>query len=110
MKTLILSHKLGILTFIAPEIERGIGVEQNQAHSFDVFEHSLRALQHAADKGWGLDIRLAALLHDVGKPKSRRWSEEKKDWTFHGHEVVGAKIAKKCLKTFGFQVKQRKEW
>ncbi|HEY4510819.1 MAG TPA: HD domain-containing protein, partial [Candidatus Paceibacterota bacterium] len=101
-KTLLLSHSLGILTFIAPELERGIGVEQNQAHKYDVFEHSVRALQHAADKGWALDIRLAALLHDIGKPKSRRWSEEKKDWTFHGHEVVGARIARKTLENLRF--------
>ncbi|MBI4094160.1 HD domain-containing protein, partial [Candidatus Kaiserbacteria bacterium] len=74
-----------------------IGIAQNQAHSYDVFEHSLRSLQHAADKGWPLPVRLAALLHDIGKPTTRRWSDEKKDWTFHGHEVVGARIAKKIL-------------
>ncbi len=102
MKTLVLSHTLGILTFIIPELQQGIGVEQNQAHKYDVFEHSIRALQHAADKGWALDIRLAALLHDIGKPKSRRWSEEKKDWTFHGHEVIGAKIARKALENLRF--------
>ena len=101
-KTLLLSHKLGILSFVAPELLLGVGVEQNQAHSYDVFEHSLRALQHAADKGWSLDIRLAALLHDIGKPKSRRWSDEKKDWTFHGHEVIGAKIARKTLENLRF--------
>lgn len=101
-KALELSHKLGILSYIAPEIEQGIGVEQNQAHKYDVFEHSVRALQHAADKNWPFEVRLAALLHDVGKPKSRRWSEEKKDWTFHGHEVIGAKMAKKMLETLKF--------
>ncbi len=99
---LILSHKLGILRYIAPELEQGIGVEQNQAHSFDVFEHNLRTLQHAADKDWPLLVRLAAVFHDVGKPKTRRWSDEKRDWTFHGHDVVGARMTKKNLEDLKF--------
>jgi poly(A) polymerase/tRNA nucleotidyltransferase (CCA-adding enzyme) len=102
MKALILSQKLGILHFIAPELEEGIGIDQNQAHKYDVFEHNMRALQHAADKGWDGDIRLAALFHDVGKPISRRWSDEKRDWTFHGHEVVGAKMTRKTLERLKF--------
>lgn len=102
MKALVLCHHLGILRFIAPDIEKGIDVEQNQAHSFDVFEHNLRALQHAADKDWSFDIRLAALFHDVGKPTARRRSDEKNDWTFHGHDVVGARMTKKALESLKF--------
>lgn len=102
MKTLILSQGLGILQYITPELEEGIGIAQNQAHSYEVYEHNLRALQHAADKNWPFAIRLAALFHDVGKPKARRWSEEKKDWTFHGHEVVGARMTKKLLERLKF--------
>ncbi len=102
LKALYLSQKLGILKYIAPELEEGIGVEQNQAHSFDVFEHNLRALQHAADKGWPFIVRLSALFHDMGKPKTRRWSDEKNDWTFHGHDVVGARMTKKLLETLKF--------
>lgn len=97
MQALYVAQKLGILKYVIPELEEAIGVDQNQAHSYDVFEHLLRSLQHAADKGWPLEIRLAALLHDIGKPASRRWSDEKRDWTFHGHEVIGARIAKKIL-------------
>jgi putative nucleotidyltransferase with HDIG domain len=97
MKALLIAQGMGLLHYILPELEQGIGVEQNQAHSYDVFEHNIRALQHAADRGWGMDVRLAALLHDIGKPKARRWSDEKGDWTFHGHEVVGARMAKKAL-------------
>lgn len=102
MKALVLAHELGILSYIAPELEQGIGIEQNQAHSYDVFEHNVRSLQHAADKGWPFTVRIAALFHDVGKPKSRRWSEEKHDWTFHGHDVVGARMAKKALESLKF--------
>jgi len=101
-KALILSHELGILQYIAPELQEGIGIAQNQAHSFDVFEHNLRTAQHAADKDWGFIIRLAGLFHDVGKPKARRWSDDKKDWTFHGHEVVGTRMAKKILENLKF--------
>ena len=97
MQALFIAQKLGILKYIVPELEHGIGVAQNQAHSYDVFEHSLRALQHAADKKWPLAVRLAALLHDIGKPSTRRWSDEKNDWTFHGHEVAGAKIARAIM-------------
>jgi poly(A) polymerase/tRNA nucleotidyltransferase (CCA-adding enzyme) len=102
MMALVLSQKLGILDFIAPDLIRGIGIDQNQAHSYDVFEHNLRSMQHAADKGWPFDIRLAALFHDISKPETRRWSEDKKDWTFHGHEVVGARVAKKVLEDLRF--------
>ncbi len=102
MDAVILAQNIGILGYIVPELQKGIDIEQNQAHSFDVFEHNLRSLQHAADKGWGFEVRLAALLHDIGKPASRRWSDEKHDWTFHGHEVVGAKIAKKTLENLKF--------
>lgn len=97
MQALYIAQKFGILKYVIPELEEGIGCAQNQAHSFDVFEHLLRSLQHAADKGWPLEVRLAALLHDVGKPATRVWSDEKKDWTFHGHDVVSARMAKKIL-------------
>ena len=94
---LILSHKLGILKQIMPELEEGIGVDQNQAHAFDVFEHLLRTVEHSAKKDFNLETRLAALFHDVGKPATRKWSDEKKDWTFYGHDVVGAKMAAKIM-------------
>lgn len=102
MMALVLAQKLGILPYIAPDLMRGIGIEQNQAHSYDVFEHNLRAMQHAADKGWETDIRLAALFHDISKPETRRRSTEKNDWTFHGHEVVGSRVAAKALQNLRF--------
>lgn len=102
MMALVLAQQLGLLSYIAPDLTRGIGIEQNQAHSYDVFGHLMRALQHAADKDWDFDIRLAALFHDVSKPETRRWSDEKNDWTFHGHEVVGSRVTKKALEDLKF--------
>jgi poly(A) polymerase/tRNA nucleotidyltransferase (CCA-adding enzyme) len=97
MQGIKIALKLGLLRYIAHDLERGIGVDQNQAHKYDVFEHNLRTLQHAADKEWDLDLRLASLFHDVSKPETRRFSKEKNDWTFYGHDVVGAKLTKKIL-------------
>jgi putative nucleotidyltransferase with HDIG domain len=105
MQALFMAQKLGVLSYIAPDLERGIGVEQNKAHSYDVFEHNMRTMQHAADKDWPFDIRLAALFHDISKPETRRWSDEKKTWTFYGHDVVGARVTKKALESLKFPKK-----
>ncbi len=102
MQGIIFLEKLNLLEYVAPDLLRGIGVEQNQAHAFDVYEHLLRTMQHAADKDWDFDIRLAGLFHDISKPETRRWSKEKNDWTFHGHEVVGERISRKALKDLKF--------
>jgi poly(A) polymerase/tRNA nucleotidyltransferase (CCA-adding enzyme) len=102
MMALVMAQQLGLLEHIAPDLTRGIGIDQNQAHSYDVFGHLMRSLQHAADKGWDFDVRLSALFHDVSKPETRRWSEEKNDWTFHGHEVVGSRVTKKALDDLRF--------
>ncbi len=97
MIALFMCQKVGILKYILPELEEGLHTKQNQAHSYDVFEHLLRSLQCAADKKYPFEVRLAALLHDIGKPKSRRFSREKGDYTFYGHEVIGATMAKDIL-------------
>lgn len=102
MQGVIFLEKLGLIDHFLPEIREGIGCEQNQAHAFDVYEHLLRTLQAAADKDFPLYVRVAAFLHDIGKPRSRRWGKEKKDWTFHGHEVVGAKMSREILKRLRF--------
>ena len=102
MQALYICEKLGLLKYIIPELEEGVGCAQNQAHSFDVFEHLMRSLQHAADKSLSIEVRLAALLHDIGKPATRAYSEEKKDWTFYGHDVVSARMARKIMHDLRF--------
>ena len=106
MEAIELTRELGVLQFIAPELEEGIGIEQNKAHAFTVWEHSLRAIKYSADKKYPLEIRLSALFHDIGKPATRRWSSEKNDWTFHGHDVVGEKMTKRILERLKFSKKQ----
>ena len=102
MDGLILAHRIGVLRYILPELEQGIGCEQNGDHIYEVWEHNLRALQHAVDHKWPLHVRMASLLHDIGKPATRKWAEEKKDWTFYGHDVVGGRMTTKILERLRF--------
>jgi putative nucleotidyltransferase with HDIG domain len=105
MDGLVLSHKLGLMPYIVPELETAVSIEQSRSHVYDVFEHSLRALQHATSKKYTLELRLAALFHDIGKPATRRWNKEQNLWTFYGHEVVGAKMTNKILTDLKFPKK-----
>lgn len=94
---MFLMERLGILKEVVPELEKGIEMEQNQAHSFTVWEHLLRTLQYATEKKLPFHVKLAALFHDIGKPYTREWSKKNNDWSFHGHEVVGARMTKEIL-------------
>lgn len=102
---LVFAHKLSLLSQFLPELEEGLHVEQNGEHIFDVWEHTLRALQHAADRNYSLEVRLAALFHDIAKPRTREWSKEKKDYTFYGHEVLGARMTREIMKRLKFPQK-----
>jgi len=95
-----MTARLGLLKFISPELEKGIGVEQNKAHAYTVWEHLLRSLNHAAKKNFSLHVRLAALFHDIAKPHTKRLKDGQV--TFYGHEVVGAKITKNILNDLRF--------
>ncbi len=99
-----MAQKLNLTKSFLPELESSVHVKQNQAHSYDVFEHLLRSCQCAADKNWRLDIRLAALFHDIGKPPTKR-GDSTEDITFYGHEVVGAKMTKVILERMKYPTK-----
>ena len=97
-----LLHESGLLFHVTHELEKAIGVTQNQAHAYDVWEHLLRSLQHAADKNWGIEIRLAALFHDISKPKTKGISRETGIITFYSHEMVGSRETRKILERMKF--------
>jgi putative nucleotidyltransferase with HDIG domain len=96
-------EQYGLLRHIMPELRKGIGVAQNKHHTFTVWEHNLKALDYAAQKGYSLEVRLGALLHDVGKPHTKRGEGE--NATFYAHEIVGARITKKILERLHFSKK-----
>lgn len=95
-----LATQLGMLRYLSPEFEKGIGMEQNKAHIYTVWEHLIRSLDHAANKDFPLHVRLAVLLHDIAKPHTRKMINGQ--WTFYGHDVVGAKVAKHILSDLKF--------
>jgi putative nucleotidyltransferase with HDIG domain len=80
----------GLLALLLPELAAGAGVQQRALHCFDVLEHSLRSCDAAAPEN--LPVRLAALLHDIGKPGASRL-EEDGTRSFHGHEKLSAELA-----------------
>jgi len=96
-------HEFGLLKHIMPELEEGWKVGQNKHHIYTVWEHNLLSLDWAANHDYKLENRIASLLHDVGKPKTKRG--EGTDSTFYNHEVVGAKITAKILERLKFPKK-----
>ncbi len=97
---IILLEELNLLKYVIPELREGIGVSQNKHHIYSVFEHNVRSLDYAVKQNYSLEIRLASLLHDLGKPKSKRG--EGPDSTFYQHEYIGAKMAVKVLDRLRF--------
>ncbi len=102
IKAFIYMSKIDILQYITIHLKESVNVKQNGIHTYDVFEHLIRSMQCAVDKEYPLEIRLAALFHDIGKPPTRIFSKEKNDYTFYNHEVIGAKMAKKILNELKF--------
>jgi len=84
-----LMHDTGILSHVLPELSEGVGVEQNVYHAYDVFGHGLATVD-ATEPG-DLLLRLSALLHDVGKPRTKDGPH------FYRHETVGADMVRDLL-------------
>lgn len=87
-------HDTGLLGHFMPELEDGINVGQNHHHTLTVWEHNLSALQECPSKK--LDVRLATLLHDIGKPAAKRGTG--RDVTFYNHEYISARMTKNILR------------
>jgi len=84
----------GLMTFVFPEISVMYGLDQsNEYHHKDIFYHTLEVVDNAAQLSDKLDLRLAALVHDIAKPNTRRLSKSK-GYTFYGHDDVGARMLK----------------
>ncbi len=105
---ILLLHKTKLLQYIIPELENSVGVKQNKHHTYTVFKHLVESLRHTRSSAKATDgkqkseyqIRLASLLHDIGKPKVK--DGQGGEATFYNHEYVGAKMARKILQRLKF--------
>jgi tRNA nucleotidyltransferase (CCA-adding enzyme) len=97
-------RETGILEITCPELLEGVGFAQNRFHAYDVWRHGLECMDACtADPV----LRIAALLHDVGKPRTRAWSEKTSDYTFYDHDRVGAAIAEPIAARLRFSNDER---
>jgi tRNA nucleotidyltransferase (CCA-adding enzyme) len=94
----------GMLAVTAPELLESVGCEQNRYHAFDVWNHAMSCLDHCPPEPV---LRVAGLLHDVGKPRSRAFSEKTNDFTFYEHERIGAELAEPLLMRLRFSNEER---
>lgn len=90
---------LGVISFIAPELQQAVGMTQNVHHKHDVFDHTLEVLKKTKPE---LVQRLTGLFHDIGKVATR--SESPTGVHFYGHEDIGSEVAERILRDLKYPV------
>ena len=87
-----------LIDMVFPELQpmKGIDIIDNKGHK-DVFIHTLEVVDNAAKLSSKMKLRFAALVHDIAKPATKRF-DDKKGWTFHGHDEIGKRMLTKTAK------------
>ena len=104
-------RRTGLLDIILPELSQLNVIEKHgRVGHKNVFAHSLEVLDNVAEKSDNLYLRWAALLHDIGKLKTKEFNEQKNTWTYVNHEVVGAKMIPAIFKRLMLPLDARMEY
>ena len=105
-----LLDKSGLLPIIFPQMAalKGVEIQDGKGHK-DNFYHTLEVLDNVANSGGDLWLRWAAVLHDIAKPQTKRFEKEA-GWTFHGHEVKGAKMVHKIFANFKLPLNEKMKY
>jgi poly(A) polymerase/tRNA nucleotidyltransferase (CCA-adding enzyme) len=99
-----LLRELGLLKYIIPELLDNYGIAQNKHHIYDCYQHAVKSLEFTAKKKLNMYVRIAALLHDIGKPRAK--AGEGEEATFYNHEMIGAKMTFQILNNLKFSKKE----
>ena len=95
---LIILQEVGLMKHIFPEIHIMYGMDQTKEwHHKDIFYHTMQVVDNAANLSNKMELRFAALVHDIAKPNTRR-IDPQKGYTFHGHDAVGERMLNKVAK------------
>ena len=94
----------GLLEVSAPEMMPQVECGQNRWHRYDVWHHALACMDSCVGDAV---LRLSGLLHDVGKPATKAFSDKTNDWTFYDHERVGAEMVEPLLARLRFSNEER---
>jgi putative nucleotidyltransferase with HDIG domain len=97
----LLMETTGLLALLLPDLAACRGIDQKGFHRFDVLDHSLLACDYTARHNHPPAVRLAALLHDIGKPPVRKL-DERGVWTFYQHERESARLALKFFHSYRY--------